>query len=83
MELRGDLALAAGSRVSIWLPANEDEVFGPGALAVGQGFTLDAGPERWRAVLVGALVSDDGTGVSLELELTDSTPAAYGPTQVR
>jgi hypothetical protein len=80
MELRSDLDLRAGSRVTIWLPAGEDSVFGPEPFSPGQGFTLDAGGEQWRAVLREAAIAPDGRGASLEIELTDSTPIGYGPT---
>lgn len=79
MELRGDLSLEAGSRMTIWLPADENSVFGPEPFSPGQGFTFNAGGEMWRAVLREATTAPDGSGASLEIELTDTTPIGYRP----
>jgi hypothetical protein len=70
--------IQAGSRLTIQLPAGNDEVFGPEPFAAGQGFTLRIGEAIWRAVLRNAVVATDGGAVSLEIEVCDSTPAGYG-----
>jgi hypothetical protein len=74
------LGMQAGTRFTLRLPAGEHEAFGPEPFTAGQGFTVDVAGERWRAILLSAATDPDGSGVSLEVELSDRTPIGYGAT---
>ena len=70
--------ICAGTRLTIQLPAGNDEVFGPEPFEAGQGFTLRIGDAIWRALLRGAVTTGDGSAVSLDIEVLDRTPVGYG-----
>jgi len=62
-----EMPLAPGARVSVWCPSGS-EPFGADPFLAGQGFTIDANGDRWRAVLLYAKAGVDGITLDLEIE---------------
>lgn len=67
-----ELPLAPGARITVWCPPGGGP-FGAEPFLDGQGFTIDANGDRWRAIL--RYVKAGAVGITLDLEIEGRYPA--------
>ncbi len=74
-----DLVIEPGRRITITVPAGENEAFGPEPFAAGQYFTLRAPGGPWRCKLLGSQAAEGGASVLLDLEVEGPYAATPAP----